>query len=198
LAERCRAKLGALSPNGSALAYQYVAETATDADGVNVGITRVKTIPNTSTGEISVYVTDADGDITPTQLSLVNSAIQENAVPLCVTATVLEAIQHELFYEITVHSKSPIPTAAQVLEVMVDYFATIPIGGVSLTLGDGVYLDGISGVIHDAYPQVQLVKFDSMLDEGVPVTPPDNVALDPEDVPVLTTTDSDITIITVT
>jgi len=76
---RCQAKLGSLSPNGPASAYQYVAEsipvfnttlptgllfvapTAQNPYGVSAPITRVSAVLTIGSGQIQVYAADAAG-----------------------------------------------------------------------------------------------------------------------------------------
>lgn len=194
---RCLAKLGALSPNGSPRAYEYVALSAVDANGINLGITRVKTTANSTLGTVTVYLADADGAPPGGTVTAVDDEIQTKAVPLGVTASVIAATEHPFAFELTVYAASPVPTAAQVNAAITAYFATIPIGGTSTPLGDGLYLDGVRGAIHAAFPSVEVVTIDTMLDDSVPVTPPDDVAVDPEDVLTSETVDGDITVVSI-
>jgi phage-related baseplate assembly protein len=93
---RCVAKLGSLSPNGARDAYNFIARSATRADGSPIGITRVRTIPD-GIGGVDVYLATPSGGVTGTSgdpltdLGAVAAAIWETTEPLAVEATVASA-----------------------------------------------------------------------------------------------------------
>jgi phage-related baseplate assembly protein len=93
LRERCSAKLGALSPNGAPDAYAFAARSATRPDGSSIGITRVHTT-NDEMGNVYVTIADADGEVAPTDVAIVEEAIEMvyRVVPLAVYAHVASAV----------------------------------------------------------------------------------------------------------
>jgi hypothetical protein len=144
-----------------------------------------------------VWIADPDGTTSDAQHDAAVLAIQTQATPLTVTVTVINAVQRTFRFTLTVYSKSPLPTQDQVLTAMTDFFASVPIGGVDIGAGGKLYLDGISGAIHDAFVQVRLVQFATELDNGVPVVPPADSAVSVGEVVVLTSVPTDITIVEV-
>jgi len=194
---RCRAKLGSLSPNGPAKAYEFAVLSALLPDGSPAGLTRVQVKATNATGSVTVWIADPDGTTSGAQLTAATASVDQIAVPLTVTATVLAAVQHTFKFSLTVYSRAPLPTAAEVLSAMTDYFGRVPIGGVDIGGGGMLFLDGVSGSIHDAFLQVQLVQFSTMVDNGSPVIPPADATIAQGEVPILTSITSDITVIEV-
>lgn len=159
LRARARARTGVLSPNGPRDAYSYLATSAKRADGTSIGVTRVRCIPD-GTGGIDVYVADADGVVTgdaddaTTDLGIVNRDIQEQAVPLCITATVASATPTAIGvgYELWVDSAIGL-TDAEIEErvelALAEYLSTVPIGGELLpaVVGGYVYRSALAAVI---------------------------------------------------
>lgn len=96
LRPRADAKLDALSPNGPAGAYYYVATTARRPDGSLIGVTRVRVSDPSERAEVTVWVADADGPLSPDDLLLVEAAIQRLCVPWGITVTVLNAVPVEV------------------------------------------------------------------------------------------------------
>lgn len=83
LREQCRATLGALSPNGPPDAYEYVARNP-DLTGTTI-VTKAKSVPNSSTGQVKVYIAGAAGAVTGAEETAVQNAIEAWATPLCIT-----------------------------------------------------------------------------------------------------------------
>lgn len=139
LRARARAKTGVLSPNGPRDAYSYVATSAVRADGTSIGITRVRAIPD-GIGGVDVYVADADGVVSgtvgdlDTDLGIVDRDIQEQVVPLAITARVQTASANTIAvtYELWVDSAISMTTEEvedAVEESIAAYLSTVPIGG---------------------------------------------------------------------
>ncbi|HSN26433.1 MAG TPA: baseplate J/gp47 family protein, partial [Kofleriaceae bacterium] len=151
---RCSEKTGALSPNGPRDAYAYLARSAT-LNGVSVGVTRVKTIPD-GIGGVDVYVADKTGTLTgtvgdlTTALGVVDEAIQTQCAPLGITARVHAATPHAIAvtYELWIRrtSLADADVKSAVATQITNFLATIPIGGFDLTGAGGagkVYLGGL-------------------------------------------------------
>jgi uncharacterized phage protein gp47/JayE len=129
---RCRDKLGALSPNGPADAYSYVAR-ATELTGT-AGVTRVRTYGDSDTGDVLVYLAGPSGPVSTDDRDAVEAAILEWATPLCITPTVASAtgvtvpVTYSLWiYATDGRTSAEIEEAAEAaLEAL---FAGLPIGG---------------------------------------------------------------------
>lgn len=86
---RCEAKLGALSPNGSAQAYYFVATSITDPtqrffnDGVLTAITRCTVV--TAPGQVNVYIANAAGPVSGCVQNPVTGAT--NLTPITITTS---------------------------------------------------------------------------------------------------------------
>lgn len=169
----CYEKLGALSPNGPADAYSYVAKRATRADGTRIGVTRVRLVDDGAGGVEVICATatgQVDGDhIDPsTDLGAIQLALLQNAepVPVATVATSAEPQLESVEYTIWVYDDVALSDAQ--LEQLIaarltEYFGTLPIGGVFIYPGPGkVYRSALQAVIGSVRPagaaeNVQLV-----------------------------------------
>jgi len=155
LVVRCSEKLGMLSANGARDAYAYLARS-TKINGISVGVTRVKTIPD-GVGGVDVYVADKTGTFTgtigdpTTPLGAVDEAIQSQCAPLAITARTHAATPHviHITYELWVRrtSLSNAQIIANVSKQLTDWLATAPIGGFDVGAGGKIFLGGIRTVI---------------------------------------------------
>lgn len=196
LAQRCREKLAAASPNGPSAAYDYFASTATRiSDGSNVGVTRTFIVE--ANGSLTLYCASASGGITgtagdpTTDLGAVNTAIQTNCVPTGITCTVATAVEHDIDIQATVYLKagstvSSAQARTTILDALTTYFSTIPIGGFNTGSGGFVFLDAVIGQIYQAVPDAI---------EVVITSPGANVSMADSDVAVLTSILTDFTIV---
>jgi phage-related baseplate assembly protein len=89
LRERCRDKLGSLSPNGPRDAYSFVALSPMLTGTTEV--TRSRVYPDSDTGDVLQYIAGASGAVGSGVVSAVTDAIVRWATPWCVTPTVLSA-----------------------------------------------------------------------------------------------------------
>jgi len=131
LREQCRATLGALSPNGPADAYEYVARNTTLTGSTE--ITRANAVDDATDLTVAVYVAGASGPASESAVTLAQAAVDAWAVPLTVTATVLAASGVEQAVTATV-TGTGLP-AAEALDTLAEatlgaLFAAVPIGGV--------------------------------------------------------------------
>ena len=141
LRTRCRASRGALSPNGPRDAYAYVARTPELNGGVTVG--RVRLLPPTGDGLVTVVVAGPLGPLSLTELNLIQAGIDEWATPATVLATVVSA--GEVAQSVTARVWVPLyggpnttDLAAAIKTALIDYVNALPIGGVQLSPGFGV------------------------------------------------------------
>lgn len=203
LRARARAKTGTLSPNGPKDAYAYVATAAKRADGSSIGVTRVRCIAD-GNGNVAVYVADADGSLTgtvgdeETDLGIVDRDIQEQVVPLAVTATVQAATPESIAvtYELWVDSaigltEDEVKTA--VAAALAEYLGSVPIGGEVLPSISGgyVYRSAIEAAITSVVGTEYLIRCSL-------TTPAADVAMDASDAPLAGTVNGTVNLVTST
>lgn len=189
LRTRCRAKTGTLSPNGPRDAYHYVATSAVDQDGFAIGVTRVKTVAD-GNGNVDVYVADASGQILgdaadpATDLGAIALAIHSQVEPLAVTPNVQSAtpLSINVVYQLWIADTTGLDTseiADAIEERVIEWLASIPIGGIAKTAGGTgyVYVDALESVIASVFP-------DALVDVAV-ATPAADVAVAANEAPKL-------------
>lgn len=149
LRERCRLSRGPLSPNGPKDAYEYVARTPSLNGGVAVN--RVRRLPHTGDGLITVVVAGVSGPLSPTEIGLIQTGIDTWATPATVLATVVSA--GEVAQSVAARVYVPLyggpnldDLAAAIKNALISYINSIPIGGIPLVPGSGVV--PWSGLVH--------------------------------------------------
>lgn len=180
LRARCRAKLGALSPNGARDAYVYVATSTTPS------VTRARTVA--STGAVTVYVAGPAGPVAGGDVDVVDAAIAEQAVPLGVTAAVDSADGVTQAVACNVHM---LPSASLTLgqltvlvqDKLLEFFKAAPVGGYAGTIKRDLLQATIASAAPGYVYHVELT------------TPAVDVALDPNEVAVLGTTTIGMTVV---
>ncbi len=181
LADRDRLAFDALSPDGPADAYRFVALTTEGSD-----VTRVQVSDPTTQGAITVYLASASGP--SATVATVNTAIQENVVPTGgPTATVIAAtpVTIDVTSTVTILATANLTgpeTQSAVLAALTSYFAEIPIGGYA----GFVYTSDISGIIRGANAKIVKVVLTS---------PASDAALADGEVAVLGTTTTTVVIL---
>lgn len=187
---RCRAKTGALSPNGPRDAYRYIALSTKSAAGASIGVTRTRTVAD-GFGGLTLYVATASGPVTgtagdpSTNLGAINAAIQTQCEPLAVTATTASAsaLTVAVTYEIWIRDTVSM-TEAEVedaIEAALETFmAGQPIAGEVISPSSGkVYVEAIKAAIVSPFPA-------SVIDLEV-TTPAADAAVGSTQAPVLGT-----------
>lgn len=154
---RCRAKLDALSANGPAAAYDFVAKTPELNGGVTV--TRTNTIHNSDTGEVTLYIAGPSGAVAGGVVTSVQTGIDTWCVPVCTEATVVSASNVTVPVTSTVYIYASENVAsgdiqAATSQALTAYFPTIPIGG---HVGD-VWKESLLGAIAKANPRAYRVS----------------------------------------
>lgn len=154
---RCRDKLAALSPNGPAEAYSYVA-TNSDLTGTTA-VTRARVFSESNTGDVTVYLAGASGAVQEADRALVEAAILLWATPLCITPTVLAATNLDVpvtytlwVYERVNEEEADVEEAVETaLRAM---FAARPIGGDFLPgeLTGSLFRDLVVSTIRETFP----------------------------------------------
>lgn len=164
LRQRCRDKLGSLSPNGPADAYAYVAKTPNLSGTVNV--TRARVYPTSSTGDVLMYVGGPSGAVGAPDVALVEAAVVKLAAPLTITPTVQSAnnvpvsITYTLYLYSSVNQTS-VAVKAAVASALADLFLARPIGGDTIPPATQGYLyqSLITAAIRSAFPK-QVFRID--------------------------------------
>jgi phage-related baseplate assembly protein len=178
---QCRDSLGALSPNGPADAYRYVARNSA-LTGVTT-ITRALVVPNAGANTVTVYVAGAGGAVTGGEVSAVQTALDKWATPLTVTATAVSASGVTFNMTMTVAYSGGLSDADLTLAIREQLIAELgatDIGGVQLTAGGiGVPVSAMIAAVFKAAPEISAVTITS---------PGGDTALLANQVPVLGTT----------
>jgi hypothetical protein len=153
IVEGCRAKLEALSPNGAAGAYVYVALNQ-DLTGA-AAVTRARVLDDSDTGEVTLYLASASGGASAPDVALVEAAILTYATPLCVTPDVKAAAALPVTITASVLAYDTIGESVAAVEAKIEdaitsMLADVPIGGEG-TAGK-LYRAQIIDAIVQAYP----------------------------------------------
>jgi phage-related baseplate assembly protein len=132
LKARCKAKWASLSPNGPKDALAYVATTPDLVDGVTV--TRTRTYPDSTVGEVLFYIADDAGAVDASVVTAVEEGVETYAVPHCIDVTVASAanLSQNVTYTLWVYSSINLTTAEiedLVEDALLAALATRPIGG---------------------------------------------------------------------
>jgi phage-related baseplate assembly protein len=159
LRQRCRDSLAALSPDGAAAAYAYVATSALRVDDTPIGITRTRV--SATDGAVTVILADADGAPEAGDVTRIDDLIQTQVVPLGVTCTVSGAsgltvpVTYTAFVSTGTHA-SDVEIKAAVATALETYFATIPIAGWPTAVpGVGaIYTSDIISVVDSAQADI--------------------------------------------
>jgi phage-related baseplate assembly protein len=137
LRERCREKLGSLSPMGPWDAYAYSARISTRPTGENIGITRTRVLKD-GYGHVTLIVANASGAVDASDVDIINENIQREATPLAVSSSTESAVEvpFTVSYEAWVYNTSG-NNDAQIIDLIrakvIAFFAAQPIGGNLLT-----------------------------------------------------------------
>jgi phage-related baseplate assembly protein len=176
--DRCRDSLGALSPDGPADAYRYVAKNSA-LTGVTA-VTRAISVDNED-GTVTVYIAGPSGAVAGGVVTAVQTAIDKWATPNCVTATVFSAATSTINVDATVAyggALSDPDLSLAITAALSKALSSIDIGGDDLTTGDkGVSLDAITSAIRSIAGVTSVAMVD----------PSGNTVLTPNQVPVLGT-----------
>lgn len=132
LEARANAKLGALSPAGPALGYEYIAKTPEFNGGVTV--TRTRVLADSDTNAVTVYLADADGAVSEPTRASVEDGLETWANPATVLLTVTAASNYTLAitYELWVYdeiSMTESEVEALVEEALLTALSAKAIGG---------------------------------------------------------------------
>lgn len=182
--EACGESLAALSPDGPRDAYSYVAKHTARPDGSIIEINRTRVVATSATGDVEVTLATATGAPAGGDVTLIDTALQEQVVPATATLTTQAATEHALSVVYTAYVPSTCAlTDTEVADAveasLVAYCSAMPIGGRRLTPGGTGYVfhDLLRARISDAVADIFSVTLS---------TPAADVALLDTDVPVVT------------
>lgn len=156
LRQRCRDKLGSLSPNGPKNAYDYVAKTPALAG--TSAVTRTRAVEDSDTGDVTLYLAGASGAVLEADRALVEAAVILWATPLCITPTVVSAtnVAVPVTYQLWLYESAGVTEAeaeAAVALALGAMFAVRPIGGDVITTPPGaLYQTLLESTIRGTYP----------------------------------------------
>lgn len=144
LKQRCLDTLGALSPNGAADAYRYVALNPELT--ARPEVTRAQVVDDSTSGIVLVYIASAAGLVSGSVVTDVQAAIEKWCTPLCILPQVQSATASYIDVTATVLGSSlPAGFAATIELAIGSYLA-------ALDVGETVYKSKLIQVIHDALP----------------------------------------------
>lgn len=150
---RCRLKLAAISPAGAADAYRYVIQTTLPG-------TRAHIIEASSTGDVTIYLADPDGPLGGGDVTLIDTALREQVVPLTVSlaTSAASAVTVAVTYSVWLPASAGY-TSGQVQTAVSDAIAAfingLPIGGYEIPPASGkVYRDALLAAISKALPEI--------------------------------------------
>lgn len=140
LRQRCRDKLGALSPDGPAAAYRYVALTPELNGGASV--TRAKVLPATGDYTVTVALADATGAASAPDIALVQAGLDEWATPDNTVATAQACAETPFTVTMQVHVNAAAGLTDGewqdlIAAEVVAWVRALPIGGIELIPGVG-------------------------------------------------------------
>lgn len=157
LRDRCRAKLGMLSPNGPTDAYNFVVRDPTLT--LVTDITRSRTIADSTTGDVTVYVGGVGGPVAGASVTAAQSAIELYATPLCITPTVVNcsALGFAIAYSVWLYAsvgETDTAIKAKIAADLTTMFAERPIGGdiIAPATTGALYQSLIAATIRASYP----------------------------------------------
>lgn len=157
---RCAEMLGALSPMGPWDAYTSALRNATRDDGSNLGITRVRLLPD-GFGHVYVYCATATGGLSGPDIAVADEAVQRFAAPQAITAFVSTAVEFPIdtTYEVWLYNTSG-KTEAQIKATIADawrvYVNSLAVGG-NIIPPDPVghlYASEVIAVMSRAMPEI--------------------------------------------
>lgn len=176
---RCRAKLGTLSACGPRDAYDFVVRDSAKTGSTE--ITRSRTIAESTTGNVTVYVAGPSGAVGGGAVTAAQAAVEEWAGPMGFTPTVSNTRNRLIFitYEAWLYSsvgEDEATIEATIETALGDLFAARPIGGdvVAPATRGKLYRSLIESAIREVYPAHTF--------RVVVSSPVGDTALDPDEV----------------
>jgi len=148
---QCRDSRGALSPNGPADAYEFVARNPA-LTGVH-DITRARADGDNPNFAVTVYLAGASGPVAGASVTATQAALEKWATPRCATPTAANAIADTINVTATADSENGLPAgfSATITTALAELFQTLPIAK-----GAGYDIDPttITTAIRNSIPQI--------------------------------------------
>jgi hypothetical protein len=149
LINRSQQAASAISPNGPADAYRYVA-TSTLVNGAQV-CTRVHVVAGYV---VTVYLGNASGPLTGAELAAVNLEVQTKVVPLGIVANVVPGTTKNLSFDCTVWCNKTVMSRDSIVNAIrlaiATYCADFPMGGNPVANVDVDHAAGSRWMYYDA------------------------------------------------
>jgi phage-related baseplate assembly protein len=156
LRAQCLATLGALSPNGPADAYEFVARNPALTTANDVA--RARAIADAPTGAVLTYIAGVSGPVADASVGLVLAAIVEWATPLCITPTAAKATAIPINVSGTLTGAVQANFSAAAQAAIQAAFGAFDIAN---TDGDQVDDTLVSQAIRDAVPGIKVLTLAS-------------------------------------
>lgn len=155
--QQCRNKLSSLSPGGPGGAYSYVALTSA-LTGVT-DVTQAREYDDSETGDVTLYIAGPSGAVSGDDVIAVQNAVNQYATPLCITPTVISAVNVVVPITYTLWIYSNVNQTAAQIEATVEtalenFFVARPIGGdiIPPATAGALYASMIESVIGQVFP----------------------------------------------
>jgi hypothetical protein len=154
LRDLCLDSRGAVSPNGPADAYEYVAKNS-ELTGVT-DVTKAKSIGDADTGDVQVYIAGPDGAVGGASVAAVADAIAEWATPLCITPAVASAVDLPVTFTVTLYVRAALAATEADVQAAVEaalrgMVAELDIGGNDGYLHRALIISTMLGVYGPAF-----------------------------------------------
>lgn len=152
LEQACDDSLGALSPDGPADAYRFVARNS-KLTGVTE-VTRAESVSVAAYGLVDVWLAGLAGAVAGATVIAVQAAIDRWATPLCVTATAKSAVNHAINLDCQIYGRNMPGDAVSVATIAFNgLFPSLSISQHNASVADGqtvVTQEVIRSAIHAA------------------------------------------------
>jgi hypothetical protein len=154
LRDRARGRLDILSPNGAHGAYDYIVRTPEFNGGASV--TRSRTVGNSFTGEVTVYVAGDSGAVSGGDVTLCQTAVETWCEPICIQATVTNTsnLVQAVTYELWVYDSINL-TSAEVEDLVDEALAA---GILARDLGGDIIPPAVTGKLYKSFLEATILR----------------------------------------
>lgn len=161
---RALLSVAAVSPNGPADAYAYIA-LSPKLNGGTTTVAKVRTVPDSNTGHMVMFLADAAGPTSGGDVTRVQNACAKLVTPLCITPVISAATVQTIAvsYGVWIYDRSGLQTddvEALIATALEALFEAVPIGGDLIppaTVGD-LWLSELQWAIRNAHPDIFRVQ----------------------------------------
>ncbi len=154
LRDRARGRLDILSPNGAHGAHDYVVRTPEFNGGASV--TRSRTVGNSTTGTVTVYVAGDSGAVTGGDVTLCQTAVETYSEPITIRVTVVNSsnVVHAVSYSLWVYDS--INLTSSEIETLVE--DALQDGIRSRDLGGDIIPPATTGKLYKSFLEATILR----------------------------------------